>query len=346
MTPSPKRRSNSNVSISPNSTSSHSILVRPLLPAIAQDIALRLSDPSLNVISPLVKQSMELALRSAAEASSATAQQVSVSPQQALTSPNILSAVTPTPISISPQVLVKTGMSKCKQCNIVFCKYENYVAHKKHYCSARNLEDNESSAKVSPPPSSSNSITTGIPQTYQQLICLACGVKFASRDNLNAHQTYYCLKRNESEDQTASSALTGNGKEKFSNSMVGGSYKCPICEVTSSSSSEARKHMETHGGIKAFRCTICRYKGNTLRGMRTHIRMHIDKKSGDFNEENFISCILEDSEIPPISSNSRTSDKNSPSSVDKHLKGGEENSGDIREELSETQRFEYEYLKN
>jgi hypothetical protein len=35
--------------------------------------------------------------------------------------------------------------------------------------------------------------------------------------------------------------------------------------------------------------------------MRTHIRMHIDKKSGDYNEENYISCILDDdsTEIPP-----------------------------------------------
>lgn len=40
---------------------------------------------------------------------------------------------------------------------------------------------------------------------------------------------------------------------------------------------------------------------NFNRGMRTHIRMHIDKKSGDFNEENYISCILDDdsTEIPP-----------------------------------------------
>lgn len=37
------------------------------------------------------------------------------------------------------------------------------------------------------------------------------------------------------------------------------------------------------------------------RGMRTHIRMHIDKKAGDVNEENYISCILDDdsTEIPP-----------------------------------------------
>ena len=35
--------------------------------------------------------------------------------------------------------------------------------------------------------------------------------------------------------------------------------------------------------------------------MRTHIRMHFDKKSNDFNEENYITCIREEDgvEIPP-----------------------------------------------
>lgn len=28
--------------------------------------------------------------------------------------------------------------------------------------------------------------------------------------------------------------------------------------------------------------------------MRTHIRMHFDKKTNDFNEENYISCILDE----------------------------------------------------
>lgn len=52
-------------------------------------------------------------------------------------------------------------------------------------------------------------------------------------------------------------------------------------------------------GVKAFRCSICRYKGNTLRGMRTHIRMHFDRqRPGDFREEDFISCVLEDEKQP------------------------------------------------
>lgn len=35
--------------------------------------------------------------------------------------------------------------------------------------------------------------------------------------------------------------------------------------------------------------------------MRTHIRMHFDKKTGECNEENYITCIVEEDriEIPP-----------------------------------------------
>lgn len=100
--------------------------------------------------------------------------------------------------STLPQVFVKQGVSKCKECNIVFCKYENYIAHKKHYCSARNLEENkESKSKPSPPssPSPNHVGSTGGAMAYQQLICAACGIKFTSLDNLSAHQMYYCPKR-------------------------------------------------------------------------------------------------------------------------------------------------------
>lgn len=60
-----------------------------------------------------------------------------------------------------------------------------------------------------------------------------------------------------------------------------GGWKCPCCEVVSPTASAAQRHMDSHSGVKAFRCTICRYKGNTLRGMRTHIRMHFEKRSTD-----------------------------------------------------------------
>lgn len=60
-----------------------------------------------------------------------------------------------------------------------------------------------------------------------------------------------------------------------------GGWKCPCCDVVSPTATAAQRHMDSHSGVKAFRCTICRYKGNTLRGMRTHIRMHFEKRSTD-----------------------------------------------------------------
>lgn len=268
----PSRRSNSprgsSVSMSPNSSTPHSVLMRPLFPA---DIALRLSDPSLNVISPLVKQSMELALRLTSTTNEAPNTQ-QISPSQPIASTGVS-----TPTQIPAQIFVKTGISKCKECNIVFCKYENYLAHKKHYCSARNIEESDgNSTEATNPTISPPAAVPNLSQTYQQLICMACGIKFASLDNLNAHQMYYCPKRNDLQAQPSpASSISSSQKEKCPKCKTfhdpsqtcsqSAHYKCPICEVVSPNSSEARRHMETHGGVKAFRCTICRYKGNTLR---------------------------------------------------------------------------------
>lgn len=204
-------------------------------------------------------------------------------------------------LQTTPQVLVKQGVSKCKECNIVFCKYENYLAHKKHYCSARgNQEDGDGSKSTGSPPISPNNNSTGKTSPvaqYQQLICAACGIKFTSLDNLTAHQSYYCLKRSEIQVNNVEADLRKCPKCKgvleaghVCGSAVGaegGGWRCPCCNVVSATASAAQRHMDSHGGVKAFRCTICRYKGNTLRGMRTHIRMHFPKRAADLQVNNY-----------------------------------------------------------
>ncbi|XP_049870867.1 zinc finger protein ush isoform X2 [Pectinophora gossypiella] len=177
----------------------------------------------------------------------------------------------------APQVLVKQGVSKCKECNIVFCKYENYRIHKRHYCSAGGGEERASPAPPEPGP----------PPQYRQLICMACGIHFSSLDNLTTHQSYYCTKR-----ETRSPRSVPEIPRPTSGSE--GGWKCPCCDVVSPTAAAAQRHMEAHAGVKAFRCTICKYRGNTLRGMRTHIRMHFPKKPADLQEESFIACVLED----------------------------------------------------
>ncbi|XP_051164610.1 zinc finger protein ush isoform X1 [Leptopilina boulardi] len=191
----------------------------------------------------------------------------------------------------APGVLVKQGVSRCKECNIVFCRHENFVAHKKHYCQAR-----ESTISSPPPP--------GTPSPpLVQLICAACGIKFASMDNLAAHQAFYCPKRPESQEHHTRchkcKAIIESGSTHTCTSSSTGGWRCPVCGAVSPTALAAQRHMDAHQGVKAFRCTICRYKGNTLRGMRTHIRMHFEKRGTDLQEENYITCVLDDDTTTP-----------------------------------------------
>ncbi|RLU20393.1 hypothetical protein DMN91_007002 [Ooceraea biroi] len=219
-----------------------------------------------------------------------------------------LAELPPPPV---PGVLVKQGVSRCltvflilifeirsfdirrcKECNIVFCRHENFVAHKKHYCQAR-----ETTVSNSPPP-------PGTPSPpLVQLICAACGIKFASMDNLVAHQAFYCPKRPESQEHhtrcSKCKAIIEPGINHTCASGATGGWRCPVCGAVSPTAGAAQRHMDAHQGVKAFRCTICRYKGNTLRGMRTHIRMHFEKRGTDLQEENYITCVLDDDATLP-----------------------------------------------
>lgn len=280
-----------------------SMMLRQLLPA---ELAARLADPA-----AIERHNIELALRLSAAASMP---ETAVSAPKHATSGKLSSSSS---LALGhPQIFVKQGASKCRECNIVFCKYENYIAHKKHYCSARITDEQEvgvtkeTSPPTSPKVASTSSLGSNVTKpaptlAYQQLICAACGIKFTSLDNLSAHQMYYCPKRTEQNAPNKEKCSKCKTVHEQNVSCVGSStmqfpshnpvvYKCPMCDVVSQNAAESRRHLETHSSIKAFRCSICRYRGNTLRGMRTHIRMHFDKKSGELNEEHYISCILED----------------------------------------------------
>ena len=85
-------------------------------------------------------------------------------------------------------------------------------------------------------------------------------------------------------------------------------WKCPCCDTVSPTAAAAQKHVETHSNVRAFRCSFCGYRGNTLRGMRTHVRIHFDRRNADLCEDNYITCIMSNelaagSNCPGVSSN-------------------------------------------
>lgn len=163
------------------------------------------------------------------------------------------------------QFYLKQGPSKCESCNIVFCKYENFLAHKKHYCASRppppppqhqhqhqqqhqhgdadDVADKTSPEgspgpkplTVSSPLSSKDSVSPTPVQLKQpmiQFICSTCGVKFSSFDNLTTHQSYYCPNR-------ATTAVAVGGQQdpaalqhlQLDKSLLS---KCPKCKVSNS----------------------------------------------------------------------------------------------------------------
>lgn len=220
--------------------------------------------PELIVCAPELPASPAHASPSPSPRRSASPATASSSPKRRRRSSASPPTAMPPPLSLrlsEPQVLVKQGVSKCRECNIVFCKYENYRVHKRHYCAAGAGEERGPE-----------------PGHYRQLICLACGIKFSSLDNLATHQSYYCLKRETRSPRVPAPAAPDPASTP---GPAPAGWKCPCCDVVSPTAAAAQRHMESHAGVRAFRCTICRYRGNTLRGMRTHIRMHFPKKPAD-----------------------------------------------------------------
>lgn len=244
--------------------------------------------------------------------------------------------VLPMVSAVAPEVLVKQGTFKCNDCKIVFYKQENYLVHKNMYCASRRQEacaspdpqesdlpnsspevtldgkPNLSAPRMSPA-RSNGSTSPGLSspphQPIFQFFCVACGIRFTSLDNLQAHQTYYCLKRT-----VAANAANSEDPANYIISVNGskGELSCSKCKATYNNEDAFHKHVcaqspmngsagsaaHTNGNghapatVQCFKCAVCGYKGHTLRGMRTHVRIHQDKIQGA-PEESFIDYISE-----------------------------------------------------
>ena len=271
-------------------------------------------------------------------------------------------------------------MNKCLECNIIFYKQENYIAHKEHYCASRKvvtsansapvaetslpvhrqpagplspassctyLSDRKSPASVKSlsPISASSAISpgaaaSGLPpnlldvplmeSAILQYYCIPCKIKFSSIDTLKAHQKHYCPSRNklnlpDEDAPVGSNDANPQGQEsELAEDKSGpglqcphcGSnfrslrllklhyctgmavhlplFSCPYCDYIAQSDSRLVEHIKAHAPSKAYKCTICGYRGNTVRGMRMHGKMHID--GGEkFTDDNMVEF-----EEPPL----------------------------------------------
>ena len=253
------------------------------------------------------------------------------------------------PTSPSNHALPTASISKCLDCNIVFYKYENYVIHKKHYCSGRQRKSLEVESMLSTPkkPESeekvcdssnraksqeSSVITTAeLARLYQQpeeklylhqYFCEPCKIRFSSMDTLVAHRQYYCPSRElvadtpaTSDDISAPSSPEAPDSVEHTCKFCDNSYpsvrllklhfckatsvkacyvRCPYCDYIAQTDNRLIEHIKAHAPSKAYKCTLCGYRGNTIRGMRMHGKMHID--AGEiFTDDNMMEF-----EEPPL----------------------------------------------
>ncbi|CAG5131985.1 unnamed protein product [Candidula unifasciata] len=255
-----------------------------------------------------------------------------------------------------------TGISKCADCNIVFYKHDNYLIHKKHYCSGKRrlstqpgpiidsaslvdssdmkpqVHQSQSPPTQSPPlrikkdqdreylnsAESHQDPSLSVPKHSSEIkykfYCVPCRIKFSNSSILEAHKEYYCPAGKDSEQsvivQTASSEAVSIPSPKDEQDQASpdlpqdefmcsrcssifvsarllrlhvcdGGFPCPHCDHVSITENRLTEHLKVHAPTKAYRCTICGYRGNTARGMRMHGKTHIDEGL-HFTDENML----------------------------------------------------------
>lgn len=290
-----------------------------------------------------------------------------------------LNANLPLP-TVRPALSSTSSISHCAECNIVFYKHANYLAHKAHYCAGRHALPSSGSAdqtgdvsgaagksaatmlkcddvargstmlddgrRRSPDPHELVA-TLDDSGTTVQFYCIPCKIKFSSLDTLRAHKQFYCPARFDAPPTGSSAELATSTRHRHTSRVYSAAedaerqasdlasaaasctacgarvtsprsghrcavtpslYQCPHCDYTAQSDSRLVEHVRAHAPSRAFRCALCGYRGNTVRGMRMHGKMHNDEaaaaagRGGDavqlptFTDD----CVIEYEEPPAI----------------------------------------------
>ena len=161
--------------------------------------------------------------------------------------------------------------------------------------------------------------------TYK-FFCIPCKIKFSSASTLKAHKEFYCphgkdsghtviiqppaAEENEEKKETEATEFRCNQCDTlFTTARLlklhicsGDSsqlplLRCPYCDYITQTDTRLTDHMKVHAPTRAFRCTLCGYRGNTVRGMRMHGKMHVDAGE-EFTDENMV--VFEEPPLIPI----------------------------------------------
>jgi DNA-directed RNA polymerase subunit M/transcription elongation factor TFIIS len=123
----------------------------------------------------------------------------------------------------------------------------------------------------SPPTASTSSSLAHHPKNYA---CPKCGVAFSSSKTLEGHQAYYCKanKADASSDHPQSASIKDYAGTSTS-STTQQTFNCQYCDHSTTTVWQLLQHMKTsHSLGAAYICTLCGYRGFSMRGMKSHLK--------------------------------------------------------------------------
>ncbi|XP_074644405.1 uncharacterized protein LOC141901194 [Tubulanus polymorphus] len=157
----------------------------------------------------------------------------------------------------------------CTPCQIRFSSISTLEAHQKYYCPYRGKDRNGDATDGTPSPDSGGD-TAGSSAVYR---CTHCATEYPTARLLKVH---LCPR-------------TANG------TGIWNLLRCPHCSFVTHKESAYSDHVKKHVSNKGYKCKLCGYRGNTVRGMRMHGKMHIDNGE-EFTDMDMIELKLDTSE--------------------------------------------------
>lgn len=285
--------------------------------------------------SPLASNSQRT--NPAASGESKADQSLSVSTSPSVLSSREAASVSPSSL-ISPNKQSTVFQYYCVACGIKYTSYDNLQAHQKHYCKRNNTAAGASATNVntiakSVSPANPLSSPSPVPFSAQQLltpqllstVAAAAGLgpqtsnpeamlDFSSVDSLSSNFNALMAAA------VAKSNLVGPPPPPPSGATFGGDFNCSKCKASYVSQETLAAHVcsadfrvvektekspnvtPSTSSLQTYKCTICGYKGHTMRGMRTHVRVHNAELASGGCEEDFI---VQNTDLPEPSNGRR-----------------------------------------
>ncbi|CAF3492502.1 unnamed protein product [Rotaria sp. Silwood1] len=149
----------------------------------------------------------------------------------------------------------------------------------------------------------SSTIKKSTHHVQQQIYeCDYCSIRFSSLKTLHAHQENYCIEYRKQKKNGNNNSLinTSTNETKILNNDSNRSQSPPISSTMSRTAplspndSTNSSYLPPHRA-SPFMCRLCKYRGNTLRGMRMHFKFHLSNNEPCSDDDIIITSTINNS---------------------------------------------------